>query len=146
MSHLVKIASSGTRLAAEATDWPIVLCESPVAKALSPTGNGYEFHVPKIGRKNWGDAVAYGQAFADFNGGWQLVDVPETHLIIDLDRYGPAADPTFFPTLKSDWYWTRRPAAWSPRDGAWIVSFYYGHSYGVHQDDEYRVLLSRPRQ
>lgn len=38
------------------------------------------------------------------------------------------------------------PAAWSPRDNAWIVNFNNGNSNDDHQDNEYHVLLSRPRE
>lgn len=150
MNHLTKIDATGAPLPPDATEWPIVLCDSLVARAMTATdgtlGKGIEYFVPDVGRKSFDDAVAYGEGCELYGGGWQLASRQEEELILDLERYEPAVDPAFFPTIRSAWYWTRTPAAWSPGSSAWIVNFVVGHADVIRRDYGYRVLLARPRQ
>jgi len=58
---------------------------------------------------------------------WRLPTVEELFPLADRSRFRPAIDTDFFPTCKSDWYWTSSPAASAP-DCAWLVRFYGGHA------------------
>lgn len=77
--------------------------------------------------------------------GWTVPEVEPLFLLPDRSRYPAVPDPRYF-DCPADWYWTRTPAAWSPRGGAWFVRFGYGYSGADRQDNEYHVLLSSPRQ
>jgi hypothetical protein len=72
------------------------------------------------------DATAAAQAcriggFED----WRMPTVEELFLLADRSKYRPAIDKAFFPSCKSDWYWTASPDASVP-DCAWVVGFGYG--------------------
>jgi hypothetical protein len=54
---------------------------------------------------------------------WRLPTVEELFALSDHTRYRPAIDSGFFPSTKSDWYWTSTPAASAPGECAWVVSF-----------------------
>jgi hypothetical protein len=59
---------------------------------------------------------------------WRLPAVEELFALADRSRQSPAIDVEFFPTCKSDWYWSSTPAAWSPSSAAWYVGFGDGYS------------------
>jgi hypothetical protein len=45
---------------------------------------------------------------------WRLPTRAELLTLVDDTRHEPAIDTAFFPTCRSNWYWTSTPAAWSP--------------------------------
>lgn len=75
-------------------------------------------------------------------GEWRLPSRMELLQIIDHDRAYPAVDPEFF-TGPYDWTWTSTLWAGSS-DGAWVVSFVYGHSgwNGRSTDGHVRAVCS----
>lgn len=66
---------------------------------------------------------------------WRLWTRREAEAVLDLDRWKPAVDPTFFPDIKPEWYWTASADASDP-EYAWDVYFLYGYAYlsprGLH--------------
>jgi hypothetical protein len=74
---------------------------------------------------NQAEAACAGLTLAGFSD-WRLPERTELEAILDLTRYAPAIDPTYFRDTKSDWYWTRTPCAWSS-DRAWLVGFSFGY-------------------
>ncbi|GAA0721543.1 DUF1566 domain-containing protein [Dokdonella soli] len=73
---------------------------------------------------------------------WRLPTVEELFPLADRSRYSPAIDTAFFPTCKSDWYWTASPVASNP-DDAWIVGFDYGGAYLYYRGFQCRVRAVR---
>ena len=119
MSRFTKINAEGAALPADATEW--------VANLDTTTGLMWaKDHLPEM---TWAAAQ---EAVAKLNvaglGGWRLPTVEELFLLADRTRHSPAIDTDAFPDCPSDWFWTSTPAAWSPGDYAWYVSFYNGRS------------------
>ena len=75
---------------------------------------------------------------------WRLPTREELLTIVDLTRYSPAIDPIFVNT-KCSWYWTSTPYA-GYSDGAWIVYFANGYTYGDGKAYEYYVRPVRSSQ
>jgi hypothetical protein len=73
------------------------------------------------------------KACAALGEGWRLPTRAELESILDLTRHKPAADPERFPDMKSDWYWSSTPCAWSS-DHAWCVGFGYGNVDDLRRD------------
>jgi hypothetical protein len=73
------------------------------------------------------------KACAALGEGWRLPTRQELESILDLSRHNPAADPERFPDMKSDWYWSSTPCAWSSAR-AWCVGFSGGDVYNLHRD------------
>lgn len=90
-------------------------------------------------RVDHADAVAAvaklnGRSFGGFTD-WRLPTVEELFLLADRTKCRPAIDTEFFPTCRSDWYWTATDDASEPKDEetghsdyAWVVDFSYGYS------------------
>jgi hypothetical protein len=72
---------------------------------------------------------------------WRLPTIDELETLRDRTRYNPAADPEL--GLESTWYWSSTPAAASPADCAWIVSFGHGNSDWGSRDNRNRVRAVR---
>jgi len=83
-------------------------------------------------RMNWKDAK---EAAAKFRGAgftdWRLPTIEELETLRDRTRHNPAADPEV--GLKSEFYWSSTPAAWSPGDCAWYVHFGNGYTHYNYQ-------------
>jgi hypothetical protein len=89
------------------------------------------------------------QSFGGFTD-WRLPSVEELFLLADRTRYNPAIDTEFFPSCRSDWYWTATDDASEQKDKgsghshyAWVVGFYYGDSHVGHRDGYSRVRAVR---
>lgn len=93
----------------------------------------------------WADAKAAAEAvrIGDHTD-WRLPTVRELLTLVDYERSNPAIDPVF--QCDSAWYWTCTPAAASPSDCAWIVSFSYGGSFYHYHGYEARVRAVRAGQ
>lgn len=74
------------------------------------------------------------KACAALGEGWRLPTRQELESILDLSRHNPSADPERFPDMKSDWYWSSTPCAWSS-DHAWCVDFNNGNVNNNHRDN-----------
>lgn len=125
MSRFTKIGADGAKLADDAAEWVAVLDNTT---ALIWT-------VKETKEMNWKKAAAaVGKldtaGFAD----WRLPTVEELFLLADRTKHSPAIDTAFFPDCKSEWYWTGTPAAYSPGDYAWGVSFGFGFAYWGGRD------------
>ncbi len=129
MSNLIKIDTAGSRLPFEASDWAIVFDEN--------TG----LYWPKDDSGKRLDEAGEAKYIAHLNetafGGlvdWKSPTRPQVLTLVDLDRYGPAANTDFFPGMKSDYYRTSSECAWSKDENGvasyfWVVGFHHG---GVH--------------
>jgi hypothetical protein len=105
-------------------------------------------------RVNHADALAAvaklnEQAFGGFTD-WRLPGVEELFLLADRSKCGPAIDTEFFPTCKSEWYWTatddaseEKDEATGHSDYAWIVDFYDGDSGILRRGSYNRVRAVR---
>jgi len=89
------------------------------------------------------------QAFGGFTD-WRMPEVEELFLLADRSRHSPAIDIEFFPTCKSDWYWSATDDATEDKDEqtghskyAWVVHFDGGHSSNGPRDYCYRVRAAR---
>ena len=81
---------------------------------------------------------------------WRMPTVEELFLLADRSKCNPAIDTDFFPSCRSDWYWTATDDASEPKDEetghsdyAWIVYFYHGDSDIYDRSDTYRVRAVR---
>ena len=54
---------------------------------------------------------------------WRLPTIDELSTLIDRTRFKPATNIEFFPSTRTDYYWSNTPDASAPEDYAWIVSF-----------------------
>ena len=121
----IKIGASGEQLANDATDHQAILYADGVMHAVNAPGFDEEMTYAEA------EAACASLNHAGFSD-WRLPERVESLVLVDLKRYAPAADPALFPDMKSDWYWTRTPTAWSlNEDGSsrsvWFVSFYSGN-------------------
>jgi hypothetical protein len=89
------------------------------------------------------------QAFGGFTD-WRLPEVEELFLLADRSKFRPAINTEFFPSCKSDWYWTATDDASEEKDAetghtdyAWFVLFSCGGSYLYHRDLNLRVRAVR---
>jgi hypothetical protein len=78
--------------------------------------------------------------------GWRLPTVDELFSLADRTKHSPAIDTRFFPKCQRDWYWTSTPAAYSPADCAWVVSFYNGYAHWLYRASHAFVRAVRPSQ
>lgn len=72
---------------------------------------------------------------------WRLPTIQELLTCVDYTRHEPAAN-TDLHRVKSSWYWTSTPAAWSA-SARWFVGFSYGYSDGLDIDYRARVRAVR---
>jgi hypothetical protein len=85
---------------------------------------------------------------ADNFGGysdWRLPTVKEIASIVNMGRYYPAMEKTFFPHVMSAFYWSSTSSAHST-GLAWGVYFYYGYDYYYARDSSYFVRAVRGGQ
>ena len=135
MNRFTKIGSKGQHLADDAKKWVAVLDNTTrLMWSADDVGGG----VKHAGAEN---AVA-SLSLAGFSD-WRLPTVEELFPLAERSRCRPAIDTTFFPTCKSDWYWTSTPWAPSPAGYAWVVAFDHGDSYGHYRDYNARVRAVR---
>jgi hypothetical protein len=135
MSRFTKIDAAGAALPADATAWVAVLDNaSCLMWSAEDVGDEHQHAA--------GESAATSLSLAGFSD-WRLPTVEELFPLADRSRVDPAIDLAFFPTCKSDWYWTSSPWAPSPADDAWIVNFTYGFSYGHDRNSHARVRAVR---
>jgi hypothetical protein len=85
---------------------------------------------------------------ADNFGGysdWRLPTVKEIASIVNMGRYYPAMEKTFFPHVMSAFYWSSTSSA-SNTGNAWGVYFYNGYDYSNAKDSSYFVRAVRGGQ
>ncbi|MEZ5452133.1 MAG: DUF1566 domain-containing protein [Thiothrix sp.] len=77
---------------------------------------------------------------------WRMPTLGELQSIVDLSRYDPTIDTTYFPNTVSSWYWSGTPS-FCPvcLVGEWAINFYYGNDSIVSSVDN-RVRLVRSAQ
>lgn len=136
MSHLIKIASDGTQLPADAKGHVAVL--DARTNLMWPAHDIYDGELRwKEIKKPCEDLV-----LAGFND-WRNATVEEAFLFCDRTRCNPAFDPEFFPGLKPYWYWTSTVDAEAPSSCAWYVLLHLGSAGVSYQGDSGRVLACR---
>ncbi len=59
---------------------------------------------------------------------WRIPSKMELVELVNMNRFNPSIDITYFPNTKNSNYWTSSPYAVNSHD-AWYVNFYGGHSY-----------------
>jgi hypothetical protein len=64
---------------------------------------------------------------------WRLPTLKELFGSVDYSRFSPAANPEFYPDVKSGWYRTSTPVAGSS-GLVWVVGFNYGGVYDGNRD------------
>ena len=113
-------------------------------------------HARKKGRyyPDWNVLVNYandtdnvnttGDALCGFSD-WRVPDLEELSSIAHLGRVEPAIDQNYFPNTQSDWYWSSSPNA-NYTNGAWVLNFSNGKSYGDFRVNGYYVRLVRGGQ
>ena len=125
--RFVKISDTGTELPPDAPEWAAVLDQA--AGLMWSTNN--------VGKGELKHAAAEKAVAAlDLAGAqdWRLPAVEELFLLADRTRYNPAIDTAFFPSCKSDWYWSSSPDASAPAVFAWLVYFGGGHAAYISRD------------
>lgn len=137
MSRFTKVGADGAKLADDAAEWVAVL-DNTTALLWS---------VEETDRLTWKKAQGAVKklktaGFAD----WRLPTVEELFLLANRTKHSPAIDTMYFPDCKSDWYWTGTPAASSPGDCAWGVSFGYGYALWSNQVFDVHVRAVRASQ
>jgi Protein of unknown function (DUF1566) len=137
MSRFTKIGADGAKLGDDATEWVAVLDNT----------TQLIWTVEETKRLTWKKAKAAVEKLdtAGFTD-WRLPTVEELFLLADRTKHSPAIDTAFFPDCKSDWYWTSTPAACSPGDCAWVVSFYDGYASWSAQGIDFYVRAVRASQ
>jgi hypothetical protein len=86
------------------------------------TGLTWQQAVP-VTRYIWADAVAYCPTLAlAGHSDWRLPSIIELSSIVDLGQSGPIINPTYFPSIPSDFFWSASPLAGSS-SSAWAVLF-----------------------
>jgi hypothetical protein len=75
---------------------------------------------------NWSSALAYceGLTFATYSN-WRVPNIKELRSIADTAKYGPSINSAYFPSTKTDYYWSSTTVA-SITSLAWTVSFNSG--------------------
>ena len=95
-------------------------------------------------RLAWDDTLAAVEQIGD---GWRVPSTDEWSSEIDRTKFNPALrDPSKFPGIKNEGYWTSTPGASDPKTYAWIVGLYYGLVGLRSQNDEFWVRPCRARR
>ncbi|MCR6700881.1 MAG: DUF1566 domain-containing protein [Dokdonella sp.] len=124
-ARFTKLDADGQALPATATDWRYVRVDTGAVRFDMLAGNLDDQ------RKTHSEAA---QACAALGEGWRMATLDELEAIRDITRFSPAVDPTFFPDIHPNFYWTSSPDAEDPDDYAWVVHFRSG-SVGLHHRD-----------
>ncbi len=93
------------------------------------------------GSKVWESALTYceGLSLASYSD-WRLPNIKELESITDDTRYGPAIDTIYFPNVNNENYWSSTTYAYTA-SFAWVVSFSYGHVYGLRYKTLYNYYV-----
>ena len=135
MERFTKVDSKGKSLPATAKKWDAVI-DNTTGLMWSAADVGGSMPHADAEKKVSGLKLA---GASD----WRLPTVEELFPLADRSRYDPAIDTAYFPTCKSDWYWTASSWAPSPASGAWIVGFRGGDSGGDARGSNARVRAVR---
>lgn len=133
--RFIKIDAAGDRLAADAKQWAGVL----------DTQHQLLWSAEEVGseRVNHADATKACAELILCGGPARLPTRAELLTLVDDTRHEPAIDLAFFPSCRSNWYWTSTPAAWSPASFAWLVYFDYGSAGSGPRDGDAFVRAVR---
>lgn len=138
MHCFVKLDLPGNSLPDSATSWAMVkdILTGLIWEGKTSDGSIHD----KNNTYNWNDAqdvfikdlnATKFFGFAD----WRLPTLQELFSILDMGKYNPAIDPTFFPNCFPSRYWSSTPCA-SYSGYTWSVDFYDG---GVSYDYKSRL-------
>jgi hypothetical protein len=136
MGNFINIGASGEQLPDDATDFVARIDKrSGLMRAINPFGDK---------RFTWQEAMdaCKGLSVAGFTD-WRAATVEELFLMADRSRFNPAVDPTEYPDIETDWYWSSTVDAESPEGCAWGVNFGHGRSYLYVQSYHGRVVAVR---
>jgi hypothetical protein len=103
--------------------------DAPIWDAVVDTTTGLIWQTAESKAMTWKKALAFPKTltvcgFTD----WRLPTRMELLSLVDLTKYSPAIDTSYFQNCQSDWYWSSDPLASSPGGYAWYVYFSYGVS------------------
>lgn len=88
------------------------------------------------GTYTWAQALSYCENLVLPAGGysdWRLPTIKELDSIVDLSRYNPAINTTFFPDTRASYYWSSTTYVLNTA-GAWAMDFNLGHNiYGNYK-------------
>jgi hypothetical protein len=120
--------------------------DAPTWSAVEDTRTGLIWSTAESKPMAWTKALTYPKTldllgFAD----WRLPTRMELLSLVDLTKYSPAIDTTYFPDCQNDWYWSSDPLASLP-GGYWLVGFNEGYSSCAYQSVEGLVRAVRSRQ
>ena len=135
MERFTKIDTEGKPLPADATAWAAVIDNKT---NLMWTADDVDLADVQHAAAEKACADCNAAGFSD----WRLPTVEELFALADRSRINPAIDTAYFPSCKSDWYWTSTAWAGSPASYAWIVRFAYGYS---SDDDRYLARVRAVR-
>jgi hypothetical protein len=94
------------------------------------TGLMWQQAVP-AGTYTWAQAVAYCPTLTlAGHSDWRLPSVIELVSIVDYGQESPSINPTYFPSISSEMFWSSSPLAGSSST-AWYVYFHLGDTYYV---------------
>jgi len=117
-----------------------LLCSAAFAGSYTDNGNGtitdnittlmWQKQDDGTGR-TWEQAISYCESlslggYAD----WRLPNIKELRSIIDLTKYDPAINSTYFPNTQSAFYWSSTTFA-DYNTSAFNVDFYSGNSSDI---------------
>ncbi len=100
------------------------------------TGLIWEQHASELessDQKTWEEAITYCEELSLGAAlDWRLPNVRELGMLIDFSRRDPASDATFFPNIKTSYYWTSTSYMYD-LSKAWYITFYDGFHLGTYK-------------
>lgn len=91
---------------------------------------------------NWLSADSYCRNLTYAGGGWRLPTPNELLTIVDINRYNPAVDITFFPDTYIKYFWTSPTFAWY-YDEKWYIDFTTGYPHSTGNEMKFSVRCVR---
>ncbi len=101
----------------------------------------YSDNAGSIKQTTWTAAIDYCEALSLDGEGWRLPNKKELLSIVDYNHYTPSIN-TVFTNTSSSYYWSATtPANYTGL--AWVVYFYYGHTYSRNKSSNFYVRCVR---